>query len=125
MKALEHRLHVGGEVERVRNDDDVEGLPQRFRIERFARHNEEVSVWHLASGAGDTTCGKVDPADVVRVKQREKIARAAAHFQDPGVGGDEQIVVMGEAAAVGTGAGLQAIRRPVVMRAHFLQVLCG
>ena len=57
MQALEEPLHIGGEVERVGNDDDIELLRE---IEEFAGLHEKSRLRHARLCGGDLRRREVD-----------------------------------------------------------------
>jgi hypothetical protein len=121
----EKLLHVGGEVQRVGDDDEVEGSSPRGGIESFAGLHLEAAVRQPGAGGGDATRRKVDAGDIAGAEQREEVALAAADLQYSGVGGNEKVVVVGEAVAVGARSRPQSARHFLVPAPHLLEVSVG
>ena len=43
VQPIEERLHIGGQIERVRNDDEIEGSAQAVRLQVFPGLDEKDS----------------------------------------------------------------------------------
>ena len=121
MQPLQHALHVGGEIEGVRNDDDVEGALQ---VQLLARLDEEMPVGEFPARGLDLHRGDVDPRDVAGPQSRQELAAAAADLQHPRIRGDQEVVVVGQEPAVAAG-GRGRGRRGVEELPHGIEVGLG
>lgn len=97
VQALKHLLDVGGEIERVGDEDAVEALAE---IEGFGRLDVELASGRLLAGAGDLALRKIYAHPPARLYQPQEAARAAADLEDGSIRGNQQVVVVGQHPAV-------------------------
>ena len=83
MQPLEDLLHVGREVERIGDHDDIEPLAE---LERLGRLHVELAVRGVSPGGLDLALRKVDPDFPPCAEPAEELTRAAAHLKDGGIG---------------------------------------
>ena len=122
LQPLQQQLHIGGEVERVRDDDDVELLVQ---LEELAGLDMERGARHPPPGGFDLARGNVEAGFPRGVQPGKQFAGTAADFQDAGVGRHDQVVVVREQGAVAPGAPAQFRRSGVVEIPHPVEVAGG
>ena len=57
LQTLEQQLHIGGQIQGVRNDDDVEFLVQ---IDQFTGRDVELGLGHTQARGLDLARGEID-----------------------------------------------------------------
>lgn len=78
MQALQELLHVGGKVERVRYDNEVEALPE---VESLASLNVKFAGGAAFAGGGDLFLGQIDSDLSGGIEPSQEFARAAADLE--------------------------------------------
>jgi hypothetical protein len=84
VQLLEEPLHVGGEIQRVGNDDAVERLAER---EGLAGLHKKLRAGHAGAGGGELAGGEIDADFAAGADPGQEFARAAADLEHAGFRG--------------------------------------
>ncbi len=123
VQPLEQVLHIGGEIERVGNDDDIEAAVAE--LNEFTGLREEFGAGQAQAGGRDLGFRQINARLFPGAETREQFAGAAADFEHAGVRRNEEIVVVGQQRAVGVRTRLRLRGGGIVERADALEMFAG
>ena len=119
MHVFDDLLDVGGEVERFREDDEVE---RAVELQILAGHDMEFCLGQFRAGGPDLIAGEIDPGEIPIREQGKKISGAASDFEDACSGRNEVSVINGQQFSVKAPARRWFCRRRVIECPQLIQV---